>query len=396
MFGFATIPTVERYSIPRRRREPLRAIAHSGNYEKMETTHNRYVRAACLAILIVMVSSCAVTLPIRDTATGLPVPGSIAEITTVDIQGIKNWLVIRGKDARNPVLLFLHGGPGSPELPLLRHFNEPLEDEFVLVYWEQPGTCKSYSPDIQESDLTVDKFVDYTKGVIDYLRARFGKDRVYLMGHSWGSALAILTARKYPEVLAAVIGVGQVVDIVGGEVASFRLALSRAQEEKNDEAVRELTGLGDPPAYVLVKDNNYDGFMIKRKWTLYFGLALYGKKSYKDYERYYFDATEYTIFDLLDYVRGRRLTARTLGRDVVNVDLTAQALEIKVPAYFMMGRYDAISANADFEEYVERLRAPKKEVVWFERSAHFPIFEEAARFNAEIVRIMKETEALDR
>jgi len=350
-------------------------------------------RIISLSILILVVASCALTLPIRDRATGVVVPDSIAEITTIDVAGMKNWLVIRGKNVHNPILLFLHGGPGSPELPLLRRFNEPLEDEFVLVYWEQPGTCKSYSPDIRESDLTVDKFVDYTKEIIDYLRTRFGRDRVYVMGHSWGSALAVLTAERYPEVVNAVIGVGQVVNIVAGEVTSFRLALSRARKEKNETAIKELTGLGDPPAYVLLMDGNYNGFMTKRKWTLYFGLALYGKKSYKHYERYYLDATEYTIFDLPAYIRGRRLTARTLGTDVVNLDLKARAPELAVPVYFMMGRYDAISANASFYEYMRLLKAPKKEVVWFEHSAHFPLFEEPARFNAEIIRIMKETEA---
>ncbi|MBN2224849.1 MAG: alpha/beta fold hydrolase [Deltaproteobacteria bacterium] len=361
----------------------------------MRTIYHYCVRTVSLFVLILVLTCCAVTLPIRDKATGLVVPDSIAEITTVDIAGIKNWLVIRGRNIHNPVLLFLHGGPGSPELPLLRHFNEPLEDEFVLVYWEQPGTCKSYSPDIRGSDLTVDKFVDYTKGIIDYIRARFGQDRVYVMGHSWGSALAVLTAKKYPEVLHAVIGVGQVVDIVAGEIASFRLALSRAREEKNETAISELAGLGDPPAYVSARDDSYDGFMTKRKWALYFGLALRGKRSYRHYERYYFDATEYTIFDLPAYIRGRRLTGRTLGRDVVNIDLTAQAPRLTVPVYFMMGRHDAISANADFDEYVERLSAPKKEVVWFEHSAHFPLFEEPSRFNAEVIRIMKQTENAD-
>jgi pimeloyl-ACP methyl ester carboxylesterase len=359
----------------------------------MKPAYRFRIRTAPLILLVLVVSSCALTLPITDKTTGLVVPGSIAEITTVDIAGMKNWLVIRGKDVHNPILLFLHGGPGSPELPLLRRFNEPLEDNFVLVYWEQPGTCKSYSPDIPDRDLTVDKFVDYTKGVIDYLRDRFGKDKVYLMGHSWGSALAVLVAERYPEVVCAVIGVGQVVNIVEGEVTSFRLTLSRARDEKNETAIRELTGLGDPPSYVLTREGSYDGFMTKRKWTLYFGLALYGQKSYKHYERYYLDATEYTIFDLPAYVRGRRLTARTLGRDVVNIDLKTQAPVLAVPVYFMMGRHDAISANASFFEYVRLLTAPKKEVVWFEHSAHFPLFEEPARFNAEVVRIMKETGA---
>jgi proline iminopeptidase len=349
-------------------------------------------RAALFLVLVLFLSSCALTLPIRDPETGRIVPDSIAETTTIKVRGIDNWLIIRGKSVHNPILLFLHGGPGSPEWPLFHHFNAALEDSFVVVYWEQPGTCKSYSPDIPESALTVDKFVDYTKGVIDYLETRFHRDKVYLLGHSWGSILAILTARKYPEVLAAVIGVGQVVSIVDGEIRSYHEALYRAREAHNRKAVRELTAMGDPPSYVLLKDTGYDDFMTKRKWTLYFGLALYGETSYKGYEKYYFDATEYTIFDLPGYIRGRKLTTRALSRDLLDVDLTKQAEELKVPVYFLMGKYDAISSTKLFDDYVRDLRAPKKEVVWFERSAHFPIFEEPARFNAEVVRIMKETE----
>jgi pimeloyl-ACP methyl ester carboxylesterase len=371
---------------------PFSIIPDFGMPQSMRAT--RRIGPGLVFILAALVlSSCALTLPIRDKATGRIVPDSIAEIATVNIGGIDNWLVIRGRNVHNPILLFLHGGPGSPELPLLRHFNGALEDSFVVVYWEQPGTCKSYSPDIPESALTVDNFVDYTKGVIDYLRARFERDKVYLVGHSWGSILAILTARKYPEVLAAVVGVGQVVSIVDSEVKSYHQTLDRAREKGDKAAIEELAAMGDPPSYVLLKDTGYDDFMTKRKWTLHFGLALYGQSSYKDYEKYYFEATEYTIFDLPKYIRGRKLTARALAHDLLGIDLMRQADELKVPVYFIMGKYDAISATTLFDDYVRGLKAQKKEVIWFDKSAHFPIFEEPAKFNAEMIRIMKETEA---
>jgi len=360
--------------------------------QHMRTIRRIGARTTFFFTIALVLTSCALTLPIRDRATGRIIPDSIAEIATIKIQGIDNWLVIRGRNVHNPILLFLHGGPGSPELPLLRHFNGALEDSFVVVYWEQPGTCKSYAPDIPESALTVEKFVDYTKGVIDYLRVRFDRDKVYLVGHSWGSILAILTAKKYPEVLSAVIGVGQVVSIVDSEIKSYHQTLDRAHEARNETAIEELTAMGDPPSYVLLKDKGYEDFMTKRKWTLHFGLAVYGRSSYKNYEKYYFEATEYTLFDLPSYIRGRKLTARALARDLLNVDLTVQAEELKVPVYFMMGKYDAISATHLFDNYVRNLKAPKKEVIWFDESAHFPIFEEPARFNAEMVRIMKETE----
>jgi proline iminopeptidase len=345
---------------------------------------------ATVVTLSLLLASCATILPVRDR-TGNIVPDSVAEITTVTVDGVDNWTTVRGRSVHNPVLLILHGGPGSPELPLFRHFNGELEDSFIVAYWEQPGTCKSYSDDLPESAVTIDKLVDYAKGVIDYLRVRFGKDKVYLVGHSWGSILALRIAERYPELLYAVIGVGQVISVVDGEVKSYRQTLERAREHKNERAIRELEAMGDPPSYVRLGGNWYDDFMTKRKWTLYFGLALYGQASYRHFERYYFEAPEYTIFDLPKYVKGRRFTTRALARDLLAVDLTTQAEKIDVPVYFFMGKYDAISSTSLFDDYVKNLKAPKKEVVRFEHSAHFVPFEEPDRFNAEVIRVMRET-----
>ena len=343
-------------------------------------------------LCLLLLSSCATTLPIRDR-TGQIIPDSVAEMATIRVDGVDNWIVVRGKDIHNPILLFLHGGPGSPELPLLRHFNGALEDSFLVAYWEQPGTCKSYSDDLPESALSIDRFVDYTKGVIDYLRERFGKDKVYLVGHSWGSIIAILTAKKYPEVIHAVVGVGQVISVVDGEIKSYRQTLDRAREKKDSAAIEELEALGDPPSYISLEGNWYDDFMTKRKWTLHFGLALYGQSSYRTYERYYLEATEYTIFDYLKYLKGRKFTARALAGDLLSVDLSDTAGDMAVPVYFFMGKYDAISSTTLFDNYVKHLSAPKKEVVWFEHSAHFVPFEEPEKFNAEMIRVMKETGA---
>jgi pimeloyl-ACP methyl ester carboxylesterase len=340
-------------------------------------------------MLLIFLSSCAMTLPIRDAA-GSIVPDSIAEITTVTIDGIDNCIVIRGRNVHNPVLLFLHGGPGTPELPLLSHFNRTLEDDFVVVYWEQPGTGKSYSESIPDSAMSIDKFVEYTRGIIDYLRARFSQDRVFLVGHSWGSIIALLTAKRYPQLLVAVVGVGQIVNVVDSELISFRYTLDKAREKKNDKAVRELSAMGDPPSYLSLQGDWYDDFMTKRKWTIRSGLSLYGESSYRKYERYFLEAPEYTILDYFKYTKGRRFSARTLVRDMMRVDLSIQAREIEVPVYFMMGKYDVFASTNRFDVYVKMLKAPKKEVIWFKRSAHFVPFEEAPRFNAEMIRIMKE------
>lgn len=159
------------------------------------------------------------TPQIRDEK-GKVIPGSIASLEKVYIGGVKQWILIRGRSVNNPVLLFLHGGPGSAEWPLVRDYNRSLEDHFIHVYWEQRGAGKSYSKNI--GNMHIDQFISDTRELLQYLQKRVNREKVFLIGHSWGSLLGILTAEKYPELFHAYIGVGQFVSAKEQEEISYQ------------------------------------------------------------------------------------------------------------------------------------------------------------------------------
>jgi pimeloyl-ACP methyl ester carboxylesterase len=149
--------------------------------------------------------------PLLD-AHGDVLPGSVSEKVRVEINGVQQGMVIRGEDVTNPVLLVVHGGPGMPDYFLTRRYPVGIEDLVTVVWWDQRGTALSYHPDIPPGTMTVEQFVEDTLAVTDHLRERFGQDRILLLGHSWGSLIAIRAAARSPERYAAYIGMAQVVD----------------------------------------------------------------------------------------------------------------------------------------------------------------------------------------
>jgi pimeloyl-ACP methyl ester carboxylesterase len=123
---------------------------------------------------------------------------SIAEIRYLCLGGLDQWVMIRGESVANPPLILLHGGPGFPEMRLFRSFNAPLEKDFTVVNWEQRGTDKSFDHKIPKSSMTFERFVSDLDELVEAMRKRFGKEKVAIYGHSWGSALGLLFAARFP------------------------------------------------------------------------------------------------------------------------------------------------------------------------------------------------------
>ena len=137
---------------------------------------------------------------------------SITSLEKIELGDINQWISIRGRNTANPILLYLHGGPGTPVMPLFRHFQAPLEDHFIVVQWEQRGAGKSFSWKIPKETMTIEQFISDLQVLIELLRKRFNKEKIYLMGHSWGSVFGTYTVQRYPELFYAYIGVGQATD----------------------------------------------------------------------------------------------------------------------------------------------------------------------------------------
>jgi pimeloyl-ACP methyl ester carboxylesterase len=171
---------------------------------------------------------------------GNPLAGSISEKILVKINGVEQGMFIKSKNINNPILLFVHGGPGMPEYWLTQRYPTGLENLFTVVWWEQRGAGLSYSPDIPAETMTAEQFISDTLEVTNYLRKRFNKDKIYLMAHSWGSYIGIQAVARAPELYYAYIGIGQVSYQIKSEQLAYEYALEYYKKNGNTDMVQRL------------------------------------------------------------------------------------------------------------------------------------------------------------
>jgi len=314
---------------------------------------------------------------------------SIAILEKVIIGGINQCICVRGKNTDNPILLFLHGGPGDAMLPVMTGINRDLEDDFIVVNWEQRGTGKSYYPFRESNEISIDDFVSDAYELTKLLLHRFNKEKIYIMGNSWGSIIAIDVVKQYPKLYYAYIGIGQVVNMKENERLSYEYTLNEAILRKDKKAEKQLKGMG------LDYYNRPDWLkclILQRKYLVKYGGAVYGQNSYSCLEKYFFSSPEYSLLDIINRIRGSKQSLKMLWLKLLEVNLFKTAIQFEIPIYFIEGKHDY---NAPFllaTQYYERIKAPQKELIWFEKSAHFPQWEEPKKFHNILKdKIIKET-----
>lgn len=328
----------------------------------------------------------AYTSPIKNIL-GVQLPGSVASLEKVNLGGVDQWILIRSESIDNPVLLFLHGGPGTSELGLLRKYNLPtLEQHFTVVVWDQRGAGKSYKAINPVSGMTIDQLISDTHELTLMLRQRFNQEKICLAGHSWGSALGVLTVNKYPELYFAYVGIGQVVNMVEGERISYKWTLEQAIKADDTKSIKKLKAIGEPP---------YSGKWQSKTITERAILGKYGGEVYGNTKGGLFitlksltKATEYSWMDRINFFRGIFASMRLIWPQLMKVNLLEQAPELKVPVYFLEGKHDYEVPSILAEQYYIMLKAPSKELIWFENSAHFINAEEAGKFNDVFINLV--------
>ena len=326
---------------------------------------------------------CASILRIgRPFTPPMGTPNGIAELKPVKINGYPQWLLIRGQDVSRPVLLFLHGGPGESNMWLAHYTMQELEQHFVCVNWDQRGAGKSFQPGLDPETMTVGQFVQDTIALIELLRARFGQQKILLLGHSWGSVLAMKVAAARPDLLHAVIGMGQVVDMKRGEDLSYHYVLERAYAEHNRKAIHVLEQLGGADTY------RKDGNFVQRRWLVRYGGMMHALNS-GAVVSILLNAPECSIADCMRGLRRRdmKFSCRLMGDEIMGVNLLQEIKELSVPVVFFAGRYDYTTPGVLVEQFYASLQAPYKKLIWFERSAHMPHLEEPDKFQRELIAI---------
>ena len=335
-------------------------------------------RAAALAWLLLMITGCVHTVPFKDAA-GRTLPGSIARMETVSIGGISQNIWLRGVSQSSPALIILHGGPGTSESALFRHYNSALEQHFLVVYWEQRGTGRSFHSDIPPASMTIAQFVHDLDEVVEWVRRRFDKDKVVLLGHSWGTVLGTIYASRYPEKVSAYVGVAQIADVPRTRQLSYEFAFSEARKRGNSSALSELKAIGPPPY------DSVDEKLTTGKWVERFGGVFHADLSTGKLIWAALNTDEANLIDLVKFGQGNRFSLVALEDEISRLNLSEHYQSFDVPVFFLLGRHDRHVPAILAEQYFGMIKAPHKRLVWFEQSAHNPPFEEPVKFDRVLI-----------
>jgi pimeloyl-ACP methyl ester carboxylesterase len=338
--------------------------------------------ALILLIFVLRFLLPAGTPHIRLTGQSNPAK-AIAVLEKVRIGGNDQWILERSANTDNPVILFLHGGPGTSQLTLNRRNTKTLEKLFIVVNWDQRGAGKSYRVISDTGKMIIEQFVEDTKELTLYLLNKFNKKRIVLVGHSWGSVVGALTAARYPELYACYVGVGQTVNMEENERVSYQWTLKQAVERNDTRAIATLQNLGSPP----YQGDWQSKTITQRRLLGRFGGECHGSKigAFGMVFRSLLFSREYTLIDRINFFRGIFGSMRLLWPQLLKVDLTKSASVFKIPVFLMEGRFDWESPSEIAARYFDAIKAPSKELMWFEKSAHMVNSEEKDKFNAILV-----------
>jgi pimeloyl-ACP methyl ester carboxylesterase len=315
--------------------------------------------------------------------TGKPLAGSISEKTYVDINGVQQGMFIKSKNADNPVLLYLHGG--MPDYFLNNKYPTGLEDFFTMVWWEQRGSGLSYSSGISPETMTLNQMISDTKEVTNYLRRRFKKEKIYLMGHSGGTFIGIQVAAQAPELYYAYLGVAQMSDQLKSERLAYEYMLKQFQKSGNIKMVRKLEEA--PVTMTEGVPDEYRSFRDMAMHSLGIGTTHDMNSVISGIFFPSLACREYTMIEKKNLWLGKsRSGISILWADMMATDLTVKVPELKIPVYFFEGIYDYTVSSVLAKNYFEKIKAPVKGFYKFEKSAHSPLFEEPEKMQ----QILKE------
>jgi pimeloyl-ACP methyl ester carboxylesterase len=309
------------------------------------------------------------------TDTGTPMAGSIAELIQVPIGGDDQAMMIRGTSTDNPALLYLAGGPGGTELGAMRRHGQALENDFIVVTWDQRGTGKSYDTLDPISTLTLQQAVNDTIEVSNYLRNRFGQDKIYLLGQSYGTIIGVLAAQQHPELYRAYIGVGQMVDPSETDGIFYADTLAWARRTGDIALVDKLTKSGPPP-YTDMLD--YEPTLTNTQVYPYDhshnseGAGGFSENLLVE---------EYTLLEKAHALAGFFDVFTVLYPQLKELDFRTDATRLAVPVYLMEGRFEAPGRLGPAQQWFDELDAPTKQWITFDTSGHRPLFEQPDLFH---------------
>lgn len=307
---------------------------------------------------------------------------SICEKTFIEVGGVKQGMFIIGKDKNNPVLLYIHGGPSFSEFFLVERYPTGIEDYFTVCYWEERGGGLSYSSQVSMESMTLDQLASDALEVTEYLRDRFGKEKIYLMAHSGGTAFAIQAVERAPQFYHSYIGISQITRQAESEKSAYRYMIDKYSSMGNNRIVKEFQKYPvlENDSFILPFFNSV--LRDKSMHELGIGTMRRMRSVMSGVFIPVWTCKAYTLREKINiwYSKFSFVNKTDLRGQIISSDFTTLFPALEVPVYFLSGRFD-LTVNYDLsKEYLEKLDAPLKGFYTFQNSAHSPLFEEPEKF----------------
>lgn len=320
---------------------------------------------------------------IRD-ARRIVNPNGVEELRQVRLGGVDQWISVRGRDRRNPILLFVHGGPGAPEMPVSWLYQSPWEDFFTVVQWDQRMAGKSVTGTDQAAVLKtvdIDRMCADGEALVAHLRERYGKQKIFVLAHSWGTVIGMHLARTRPEWLHAYLGMGQIINWSDNERVGYAFALREARADNNSGAIRALEAIAPYPGPG--GQLTFEQIIVQRTWVIHYGGLTKGRQDFNYDLNARTIAPEYTDQDLRESsnngVNLQKLLPEMLALDYWPVT------RLDCPVFMLCGQRDYQTPSELAAKWVSRVRAPRKGVFWFEHAAHMSHLEQPGKFLMHLV-----------
>jgi pimeloyl-ACP methyl ester carboxylesterase len=312
-------------------------------------------------------------------------PGGVQESYTARIGGVDQWINVRGQDRGNPIILFVHGGPASPLTPTIWQFQRPIEEYFTVVNYDQRGAGKTLGeidPESISDTIHIPRYVDDAIEVAEHIRAKYGQRKLVLVGHSWGTIVGMGAALKRPDLFHAYVGIGQVINVRENERISFDYALAQSRAHHNSEAVKALEAIAPYPGDQPI---TRERIVTARSWAQYYG----GMSAYRASSEYFYEAPklspEYAPEDVCSVDEGNRFTLGRILPEFLQVDYS-QVRDFPIPVVMFMGRHDYTTPSEPTQRWLDGVRAPYKQGVWFENASHMIQWEEPGKVLLSLVQ----------